>query len=1136
MKKTSRKLLRIIATGSAGLTLLVGGLFFLTQAKAQKRTIRHLGGPVTVQQPGVYEPTQRKVETGNPVVFSELAAQEVSLPKSDRATPADYDVAPGKPHGLPERIHAMSPSIHAASLLWGMDAPLPSATGISAPAVQSFKGQFLSSTNIPPDTHGAVGTGFIVTVSNDFFRIQTRDGQELSRATINSFWSTATIKGVAVASAFDTKVFYDRFTDHFIMVASLNGPGINSGMGVAVTQTGDPTGTWFRYTVASDPTATASAGHAIDYPSVGINKNWITVDENVFNFTGAGFTTYYGQQVFLFDKAAAEAGTLSSVQLFEANNSTSCAAATDLGCGFTMVPALTEDNITDTMYMAEDWDNVNGQLRLSKITGTPSSAVLTVGTQFPQSPVSWQSNAARIGTTNGCGTTCSGGYAPQRQQSANLPSGTRIMTNDSRIQNVVLRNAKLWTTHTVMLAATPTPAGTGFSTVNPDTHSAVQWWQIDPSVEAPIDPITGLGTLPLQRARIEDATADNCHNGAGGTRATGTCTSTATQTGTFFAFPNISVNANEDVMIGLSQFSPLTYPSGAYVTHLHTDPVNTTRDPVLFRGGQANYNIGAFSGAARQNRWGDYSAAQTDPVDDTTFWTVQEYGGTVRDFGIGLAGNWETWWAKVNPTMTAPSTSGNLVISEFRLRGPQGARDEYVELYNPSASPLYVQTTDSSDGWALAYSANGTAFSNIFAVIPNGTVIPAFGHYLVVDNPDSANGPTVTYSLNSYPGASLRGADSDNGWSLDLADNGGIAIFKTAIPANMTAATRMDSAGFANIATGLFKEGAGIPTIAATAPVGQYTFYRDLIGGTPKDTGVNENDFIFVDPVSESFTLTPRLGAAGPKNLDSPVTRAVTQLRDFDTTQATGSAPNQVFDPTSVTNGANGTVLIRRTVVNTTGQPITRLRLRLVSTSTLNGPISGGLDLRLLSSGDSTAQTNDAAQCGGAPPCTLTIHGTTLETPPAQVLGGGWNSSASAATVTLTTPLAAGARLHMGFLFGVQSGTPLVEAPLVAVPVSLMAESLVPNPALAPTAATVSLSGRVLASGGSGVRGAVVSMTDLHGVQRSTITNAFGYYTFDSVQSGGSFVMRATARRFTFGARVINVSDSLTDIDFVDGQ
>ncbi|MCM3872214.1 MAG: hypothetical protein ND895_16145, partial [Pyrinomonadaceae bacterium] len=50
----------------------------------------------------------------------------------------------------------------------------------------------------------------------------------------------------------------------------------------------------------------------------------------------------------------------------------------------------------------------------------------------------------------------------------------------------------------------------------------------------------------------------------------------------------------------------------------------------------------------------------------------------------------------------------------------------------------------------------------------------------------------------------------------------------------------------------------------------------------------------------------------------------------------------------------------------------------------------------------------------------LTALATTLETPPAQPNSGGLNSSVAAGTVTLGTPLANGASIHLNFLFGVQ--------------------------------------------------------------------------------------------------------------------
>jgi hypothetical protein len=88
----------------------------------------------------------------------------------------------------------------------------------------------------------------------------------------------------------------------------------------------------------------------------------------------------------------------------------------------------------------------------------------------------------------------------------------------------------------------------------------------------------------------------------------------------------------------------------------------------------------------------------------------------------------------------------------------------------------------------------------------------------------------------------------------------------------------------------------------------------------------------------------------------------------------------------------------------------------------------------------------------------------------------------------------------------------------------------------APSAANVGVSGRVLSSGGAGVRGAMVSIVDIHGIARTALTNGFGYYQFDSVPAGDSYVVRVTAKRFSFSVRTVNLTDTLTDLDFVDGQ
>jgi len=61
----------------------------------------------------------------------------------------------------------------------------------------------------------------------------------------------------------------------------------------------------------------------------------------------------------------------------------------------------------------------------------------------------------------------------------------------------------------------------------------------------------------------------------------------------------------------------------------------------------------------------------------------------------------------------------------------------------------------------------------------------------------------------------------------------------------------------------------------------------------------------------------------------------------------------------------------------------------------------------------------DRAPCGTGT-SNITVQGTTLEQPPSQPNGGGFNSSMSSGTVTLATPLGNGATLDLRFLLGIQ--------------------------------------------------------------------------------------------------------------------
>ncbi len=365
----------------------------------------------------------------------------------------------------------------------------------------------------------------------------------------------------------------------------------------------------------------------------------------------------------------------------------------------------------------------------------------------------------------------------------------------------------------------------------------------------------------------------------------------------------------------------------------------------------------------------------------------------------------------------SPGGSGPLVISEFRVRGPNGLNDEFIEIANNSGADHTV--AGGGTGYAVAAS-NGVAR----CVIPNGTVIPNRGHYLCVNS--------VGYSLASYPAGNGTTATGDATYTTDIPDNAGIAIFNTSIAANFNLANRFDAVGSTSEANTLYKEGTGYPALVPFSI--NYSLYRDNCGkggsittfgpcptgGNLKDTDNNAADFVFVDTNGTSAGAGQRLGAPGPENLSSPIERnASFTVGLLDICVVSVSPPNRVRDFTSdpPNNSTFGSLDIRRTVVNNTGGNVTRLRFRVVDLTTFPAP-SGIADLRPRNS-NAVVVTVDRPPCGSGT-SNVTVNGTTLEQPPSQPNGGGFNSSLSAGTITLATPLANGASIDVRFLLGIQ--------------------------------------------------------------------------------------------------------------------
>ena len=85
----------------------------------------------------------------------------------------------------------------------------------------------------------------------------------------------------------------------------------------------------------------------------------------------------------------------------------------------------------------------------------------------------------------------------------------------------------------------------------------------------------------------------------------------------------------------------------------------------------------------------------------------------------------------------------------------------------------------------------------------------------------------------------------------------------------------------------------------------------------------------------------------------------------------------------------------------------------------------------------------------------------------------------------------------------------------------------------APTAATVSISGRVVSTSGRGVSNALVALTDRSGAVRTTKTTSFGYYRFDNVEAGGTYIFNVSHKRYQSSTRVSSVVENLDEFNFV---
>jgi hypothetical protein len=167
----------------------------------------------------------------------------------------------------------------------------------------SFNGTGYTNVN-PPDPTIAVGPNHVIQMVNgpsgSKFAIFTKSGTQLVPPT---YLDNITGNG----GLGDPIVLYDQLADRFLMTefVNVNETG-TQGMSIAVSQTNDPTGSWYVYFFST-------GGVFPDYPKFSVWGDAYYAKTNDFNSTN----NYIGSSVYAFDRAKMLAGNTSAgMQVF----------------------------------------------------------------------------------------------------------------------------------------------------------------------------------------------------------------------------------------------------------------------------------------------------------------------------------------------------------------------------------------------------------------------------------------------------------------------------------------------------------------------------------------------------------------------------------------------------------------------------------------------------------------------------------------------------------------------------------------------------------------------------------------------------------------------------------------------------
>ncbi len=84
----------------------------------------------------------------------------------------------------------------------------------------------------------------------------------------------------------------------------------------------------------------------------------------------------------------------------------------------------------------------------------------------------------------------------------------------------------------------------------------------------------------------------------------------------------------------------------------------------------------------------------------------------------------------------------------------------------------------------------------------------------------------------------------------------------------------------------------------------------------------------------------------------------------------------------------------------------------------------------------------------------------------------------------------------------------------------------------APSAASVSVGGRILNVNGTGISRAQVFLTSPSGETQAFVTNSFGYFKFTGIPAGQTYVFSVAHKQYAFTSQVLYIADAVENLNF----